>query len=873
MKTCTNRSPGFTFGVVRACLLITLISGLLLTPHNIVQAERAGSPQQWDFPGWRLPLPAGRYMISQGDAWSSSSNYSHDFSSPYLKCAIDIVMEKSGAIAGTPVLSPVDGRVMTASYTSLNGYYAKVVADDGKMYAVLHMQAKTLAVKAGDRVVQGQPLGRVGSTGNSTAAHLHFVVLTDSKGTDCVRFDQLDGNSDLAYHGRTSAGKAVVPITSSNQQVGNDPPTTDGTPINPQPAPDNKAPNRPDPASPNDWAVTTDGRVTLCARENGDPDSGDRVSAYRFEIYQSAQTWDSGWGSSPCVTTTPLSPYNFQWHVKVRDTHNAESEWSTPWHFTVQQAVPVSERVTLLSPSNGQAVSTQDAITLRWNPAANAVRYQVEVWGGPYSTMRPCDGTSSTSCAIGTLYSGEINWHVRSFNASGTASDWSEAWTFKVQSPQTPTPVVTGKPGLVSPGNGDTYSTGDEITLRWNRSDNAATYRVEVWGGPYSSMTPCSGTTSDSCFIGRMQSGQIQWHVRAVSASGQESDWSDTWTFKIEAPTPPAPVAPGRPTLASPANGQTLTTGDEVLLRWNPADNAISYRVEMWGGPYSGMTPCTGTGDINCPVGTMYAGQMQWRVRAVSQDGLESDWSDTWSFSVVDPAPPAPQKPSLSSPGNGQTLSTTDEIGLRWNPAANAVAYRVELWGGPYTTMIPCDGTGDTTCFIGRMWPGEMFWKVVAINTDGAESDWSDTWSFRIQEPATPQPPTPEPPTPEPPRPEPPQPEPQEPGYIEVVDDLRLYADGGGSPQAGVKLIAHYRIRNGGDLPLEIEYLGVRGRKDGQSWDIGFTPMTLSGGQEWGIDQNNERPLEPGNYSFRISYKLAGGDWQEIGTEINFTIP
>jgi len=138
----------------------------------------------------------------------------------------------------------------------------------------------------------------------------------------------------------------------------------------------------------------------------------------------------------------------------------------------------------------------------------------------------------------------------------------------------------------------------------------------------------------------------------------------------------------------------------------------------------------------------MWAGTMSWHVKARNSSGQESNWSDTWSFTIQEtgstdtPIPPSPSlnAPSLSSPGNGSSHPQSTDITLQWNGVSGATQYKVELWGGPYSLMTPCDWQSGTSCHIGTMWPGVMQWHVKARNGSGQESDWSDTWTFTIQE-------------------------------------------------------------------------------------------------------------------------------------------
>jgi len=106
----------------------------------------------------------------------------------------------------------------------------------------------------------------------------------------------------------------------------------------------NHVPEQPTLISPYNWYVYYTGNTAqLCAQAQGDPD-GDAISGYYFEIYASAESWNSGWTASNCVTTAGLGPHNYRWHVKVSDEHGAESAWSEDWNFTlVNPALQISE--------------------------------------------------------------------------------------------------------------------------------------------------------------------------------------------------------------------------------------------------------------------------------------------------------------------------------------------------------------------------------------------------------------------------------------------------------------------------------------------------------------------------------------------------
>lgn len=80
-----------------------------------------------------------------------------------------------GASFGTPILASKAGKVSLASWNG--GYGNCVIIDHGNSDTyTLYGHMSRIAVTAGQTVTQGQVIGYVGSTGNSTGPHIHFEI-------------------------------------------------------------------------------------------------------------------------------------------------------------------------------------------------------------------------------------------------------------------------------------------------------------------------------------------------------------------------------------------------------------------------------------------------------------------------------------------------------------------------------------------------------------------------------------------------------------------------------------------------------------------------------------------------------------------------
>lgn len=85
------------------------------------------------------------------------------------------------AVTGTPIFASKSGVVTTACIGWGNGYGNHVVINHGDGFSTLYAHQSALNVYEGQIVSQGDVIGYVGSTGNSTGPHLHFTVFKNGE--------------------------------------------------------------------------------------------------------------------------------------------------------------------------------------------------------------------------------------------------------------------------------------------------------------------------------------------------------------------------------------------------------------------------------------------------------------------------------------------------------------------------------------------------------------------------------------------------------------------------------------------------------------------------------------------------------------------
>lgn len=121
-------------------------------------------------------IPADHAYGTGGFIWPSAAHWisGNDYGPSHL--GIDIAGD-----LGDPVWASDSGVVIWAG--SMSGGYGNVIIIEhdtaAHTYDTVYAHLSAVLVKCGQSVAQGQSIGQIGSTGNSTGPHLHFEVRMD----------------------------------------------------------------------------------------------------------------------------------------------------------------------------------------------------------------------------------------------------------------------------------------------------------------------------------------------------------------------------------------------------------------------------------------------------------------------------------------------------------------------------------------------------------------------------------------------------------------------------------------------------------------------------------------------------------------------
>jgi uncharacterized protein YegP (UPF0339 family) len=307
-------------------------------------------------------------------------------------------------------------------------------------------------------------------------------------------------------------------------------------------------------------------------------------------------------------------------------------------------------------------------------------------------------------------YNQEYFWRVKTYN-DNCESEWSKVRSFQ---------TMLAPPDLVFPMN-NMKEAGLKGTLRWAEVDGSLRYKVLLSDKSDFSSVIIEKLVVSNTFLdysGLEYNKKYYWRVVA-SSYGSYINWSNTWEFTTYY---------GKPLLTSPKDsaGFVPLTGN---LTWKKLEGSLNYYVQF------GIDSLFGNNIIDTVVADINSiqypkltnrGRYFWHVKANNGETF-SEWSDTWRFDVIFPAPvlrlPANRKINISPKGN-----------LVWETIKEATGYDIQLSTNPeFSVFIINKSVNAGNCgFDNLVFETKYYWRVRATNGEYI-GDWSDIWSFTIQ--------------------------------------------------------------------------------------------------------------------------------------------
>ncbi len=325
------------------------------------------------------------------------------------------------------------------------------------------------------------------------------------------------------------------------------------------------APPAPTLNSPSNWDFQRDGSTPqLCAS------SSDGNVQYDFQIYQSAQTPDSGWINGNCWTPNPsLGPYTFAWHVRVMDNASGlVSGWSDTWNFSIASQQLSMDPITFYPPSPSASEGVQVRSCVHGFGDVNlGLSYEINtatdgsdsgVWHGFSNAGNNCPDPNNPSTwgSFPSLQYADGDHLVRAtgFGPQGQTMVMQATYHLNHRRPQ--------QPLLVSPISNVRVNT-DTVNFVWQPATNAFSYQLIISANADLSSPLFSqniGNVTSYQYTFSQDVSPAYWQVIAFNDVGQNS--SDITPFGIDRVPPTASVT------ALPAT----TTDTTFTVTWSGSD-------------------------------------------------------------------------------------------------------------------------------------------------------------------------------------------------------------------------------------------------------------------------------------------------------------
>ncbi len=362
----------------------------------------------------------------------------------------------------------------------------------------------------------------------------------------------------------------------------------------------------------------------------------------------------------------PFMPQgNYLAYVRAINGNGAIGPWSPARSFTLDLLPPDAPAVTGPRGLNDSPTIQTTNPTFTWTAPVRGKKYDLLVNNVTTQTagvIRANGLKVRTFTAQSNLAQGKYRVWVRAYNAANEVGDWSPAFDFNIDEPTPSIPTITA-PAVNSLG----YVENANPTFRWTATTPpAAAYDFQLYNATLgkNAFTALNITTADYTVPTEKRLGEYVYHarVRAKNVSGDVTNWSAIYVFRINIPDPTTPIiiGPGdtikdtTPTLSWRHTSTSFSY--EILIRDLLRNEDITLQVKSFS-----LDPGGSSASYTIPgANALKPGTYRFWVRAFNSLGQASAWSTSMTFVITVQLDGNPEKSRIE---NGDGLIES-QIGL-----------------------------------------------------------------------------------------------------------------------------------------------------------------------------------------------------------------
>ncbi len=414
--------------------------------------------------------------------------------------------------------------------------------------------------------------------------------------------------------------------------------------------------------------------------------------------------------------------YSTTYYWRIDPVNSAGTTTGNVWSFTTESE-PVSLPSKSTSPGPGNGATNQSInVDISWSNGGGATSYNVYFGTDPTPDSGESQGSQSgTSFNLGTLsYSTTYYWRIDAVNSAGTTT--GNVWSFTTESDITATFDVSPNNRSVSSADGTTSFTVNS-TVGWSVHDDAA----------WLTATKTNGSTISVSYNANTSASSRTANIRAYGTGVEET--VTVTQDGVSAENHP----PNKPALVSPLNDAVIKVNESFHYKasgTDPDGDPLMYQFyEKYGTKDWHIWEEFSTSESSsffwvAPI------TVEWKVRTVDSHGKVSEFSDVWTYTVIEETVnKPPNKPVLISPANNSEIEVGEPIAYEAIGAdADGDELEYHFYENYGTGWYLWEKSGSKGSAFS--WPTSVNvqWKVKTVDPSGSESEFSDVWNYSVVE-------------------------------------------------------------------------------------------------------------------------------------------